>query len=1546
KSFLLQNFRNISLTNVSSICRFLSREVSELNLYGKTSIEKAQVDHWLEFSTLTLPSANHMQESIKYLDYILASSTYLVGDAISLADIFVWAALKESSSFEILDKNSAKHLCRYFNYLSTLKEFETVAKLLPSSAAQKSVRKERKEEGKFIDLPEAEMGKLVVRFPPEASGYLHIGHAKAALLNQYYQQAFKGKLIMRFDDTNPEKENAEFERVILDDVKMLGITPDIFTFTSDHFDRILDFCTLMIKNGDAYVDDTDPEVMKKEREERVESKNRNNSVEKNLSMWNEMQKGSESGLKCCVRAKLDMKNDNGCLRDPTMYRCKVETHVRTGDKYKVYPTYDFACPIVDSIEGVTHALRTMEYHDRDEQYYWFLKTLGLRRPYIWEYSRLNLQNTVMSKRKLTWIVDEGFVEGWDDPRFPTVRGVMRRGMTVEGLKEFVIAQGSSRATTTMDWDKIWAFNKKVIDPVAPRYTALQKDSVVTVLVDGAVKEFKMVQKHPKDPEIGMKKVWYSDKVLIDGADAEELHVDEVVTFINWGNLIIKKIERGQSGKVKAISAILNLENKEYKKTTKLTWLAVVEECPLVNVNCCFFEHIISKPVLTKDDDFKQYINRHSKVTVEMLGDPELASVKKGEIIQLQRRGFFICDSAYESANRYSSRENPCILFNVPDGHTKEMPTSGSKHKTVSKDTAATVKEVMIMMFLLLMMMVTVTMVINTLNFDDLSFNLFYDFLLQPSKSESKKQQQQQKQQQPQQAPATAAPHASSSSSAVPHTSSSSSSSLDQEIATQGDLVRQLKSEKAEKTKIDAEVKKLLSLKADYKQLTGQDWKPGTATAAATTASAKVADTAVAATKSVDATAVATLSSSSSSLDNLVTEQGDLIRRLKSEKVEKTKIDAEVKKLLSLKDDYKQLTGQDWKPGAATATAAAKVADTTAAKPGSGTTASTSTSLDKLISEQGDLVRRLKSEKAEKSKIDTEVKKLLQLKADYKQLTNEDWKPGATATAAPSTAAATATATTSEKKTDIQKQKQPPQKPQESSVDEATTSREVKKVTRLGLEARKHENFSEWYSQVITKAELIEYYDVSGCYVLRSWSFGIWERISQWFDERIKEMGFENCYFPMFVSHGALETEKEHIADFAPEVAWVTKSGQTDLAEPIAIRPTSETVMYPSYAKWVQSHRDLPIKLNQWCNVVRWEFKHPQPFLRTREFLWQEGHSAHSNMKDAEEEVYQILDLYAQIYEELLAVPVTKGRKTEKEKFAGGDYTTTIEAYISASGRGIQAATSHHLGQNFSKMFDISFEDPETREKKFAYQNSWGLTTRSIGVVVMVHGDDKGLVLPPRIAHYQVVIVPCGITAQLEDKDRQNLLNQCSKITDQLLGSNVRVNCDIRDNYSPGWKFNHWELKGVPIRIEIGPKDLQSNQFVAVRRDTGEKSTNKLDNVVEVVNNLLESIHKNLYEKAKKDKEKNTATCTNFTDFCQNLDKNKLIMAPFCGDIPCEEKIKKLSARESVEEGAPAMGAKGLCIPFDQVIPIKDGDHCIAPDCKNKPKFYTLFGKSY
>uniref|UniRef100_A0A9J8DMD9 Bifunctional glutamate/proline--tRNA ligase n=1 Tax=Cyprinus carpio carpio TaxID=630221 RepID=A0A9J8DMD9_CYPCA len=1514
KDTMLHVSDKVQFSDVNSITRYLARVAPALGLYGSNMMEQTEVDHWLEFSARRLCGQSDLSSALGDLDKALALRTFLVGHSVTLADLCIWAALKGNGESQA-KPNSYPHLCRWFSFLSSQVPFSSVgSKWASKISAIKAtpVGKEKKQDlGKFVELPGAEMGKVVVRFPPEASGYLHIGHAKAALLNQHYQVNFKGKLIMRFDDTNPEKEKEDFEKVILEDVAMLQIKPDQFTYTSDHFPTILRMGEKLLQEAKAYIDDTPPDAMKQEREQRVESHNRSNSVEKNMQMWEEMKKGTEFGQTCCMRAKIDMNSNNGCLRDPTLFRCKNTPHPRTGNTYKVYPTYDFACPIVDSVEGVTHALRTTEYHDRDEQFCWVIDALGLRKPYIWEYARLNLNNTVLSKRKLTWFVDQGYVDGWDDPRFPTVRGVLRRGMTVEGLKQFIAAQGGSRSVVNMEWDKIWAFNKKVIDPIAPRYTALLSSQFVPVCISEAKEEMKEVAKHPKNADVGMKQVFYGPKVLIEGADAETFTEGETVTFINWGNIIITKIHRDASGAITSLDGRLNLENTDYKKTTKITWLAESSHAPLVPTVCVNYQHLITKPVLGKDDNFKDYINKNSKIEEKMLGDPCLKDLKKGDIIQLQRRGFYICDQPYEPISPHSCKESPCVLFYIPDGHTKEMPTAGSKDKSKSQTAAKPVKAESVPL------------------------------------SKAK--------QCPVSSPAPAAP--------------GDSSVLYSSIVAQGDLVRQLKTDKAPKEKVDAAVKQLLALKSEFKQLTGQEYKPGMAPPTSAPAPKSSAPTAAAESPSL---------ASSGCPYTRVAEQGEVVRKLKAEKAPKVcfshccitymeesqwnylvtnifqnilcvqqkneEVDAAVKQLLALKAEFKQLTSQEYKPGMAPPT-------TSAPQPAPSPDSSPAAIYGR-VSEQGEVVRKLKAEKAPKEQVDKAVKTLLELKGQYKALTGEEYKPVTTPGSSGNTGGEDKSRKERENKSEKQggrkqqKGGEKPQQVQDSGAGGAGDGQGPKKQTRLGLEAKKEENLAEWYSQVITKAEMIEYYDVSGCYVLRPWSYSIWDAIKEFFDREIKKLGVENCYFPMFVSQAALEKEKTHIADFAPEVAWVTRSGKTELAEPIAVRPTSETVMYPAYAKWVQSHRDLPIKLNQWCNVVRWEFKHPQPFLRTREFLWQEGHTAFATKEEAVEEVLQILDLYARVYQELMAIPVVKGKKTEKEKFAGGDYTTTVEAYISASGRAIQGATSHHLGQNFSKMFEIVFEDPKKPgEKQLAYQNSWGITTRTIGVLTMVHGDNMGLVLPPRVACLQVIIIPCGITATLPEAEKELLFAQCSKYLSRLQKADIRVKTDLRDNYSPGWKFNHWELKGVPIRLEVGPKDLKQGQFVAVRRDTGEKLTVPEADAEKKILNLLEEIQNNLFKRASDDLHKHMVVADTMEQFQKDLDQGRIVQIPFCGGIECEDWIKKTTAKDQdLEPGAPSMGAKSLCIPFEPLKKLQAGQMCVSG--KEPAQFYTLFGRSY
>jgi prolyl-tRNA synthetase len=512
-----------------------------------------------------------------------------------------------------------------------------------------------------------------------------------------------------------------------------------------------------------------------------------------------------------------------------------------------------------------------------------------------------------------------------------------------------------------------------------------------------------------------------------------------------------------------------------------------------------------------------------------------------------------------------------------------------------------------------------------------------------------------------------------------------------------------------------------------------------------------------------------------------------------------------------------------------------------------------------------------------------------------------------------------------------------------------------KSAKLGIEVDKEKDPSEWYTQAITKAEMIEYYDVSGCYILRPWSFTIWENIQRFFDTEIKKLGVENAYFPLFISQRALTSEKDHIEGFEPEVAWVTRAGKKPLKEPIAVRPTSETVMYPAYAKWIRSHRDLPLKLNQWCNVVRWEFKHPTPFLRSREFLWQEGHTAFATLEEAGAEVLQILDLYGRVYEDLLAVPVIKGKKTEKEKFPGGYYTTTVECFIPTAGRGIQAATSHCLGQNFAKMFGLTFED-HNGDKQLPWQNSWGLTTRSIGIMILTHGDNNGLILPPRVAPIQVVLVPIlfkDVTVN------NNLLARAKEIIAELNAVGVRAHLDDRDNYNPGFKYNHWELKGVPIRLEFGPKDFENKSIVAVRRDTKAKEPLNWATLSTRIREILDDIHNSLLSKARTLRDERLAKITKWEEFIPALDAKKMVLAPWCQETECEDKVKekttpvkkdnkpepKPNDNNQDEEFEPALSgsAKSLCMPFDQP-KMEEGTCCFQ--CGKPAKVYCLWGRSY
>ena len=472
---------------------------------------------------------------------------------------------------------------------------------------------------------------------------------------------------------------------------------------------------------------------------------------------------------------------------------------------------------------------------------------------------------------------------------------------------------------------------------------------------------------------------------------------------------------------------------------------------------------------------------------------------------------------------------------------------------------------------------------------------------------------------------------------------------------------------------------------------------------------------------------------------------------------------------------------------------------------------------------------------------------------------------------------------------------------------------VKEITNID------EDFAQWYTDIVLKAELADYTDTKGCIAIKPYGYAIWENIQNYTDKKFKETGVENVYFPVLIPESLLQKEKDHVEGFAPEVAWVTEAGGEKLDERLCIRPTSETIISTMYSKWLKSWRDLPFVYNQWCSVLRWE-KETRPFLRSREFLWQEGHTIHETEKEAKERTMQMLNVYADVAENLLAIPVIKGIKTESEKFAGAEETYTIESMMH-DGRALQSATSHYFGQNFTKPFDIKFQNREGKEE-YAYQTSWGSSTRLIGALIMAHGDNRGLKLPPRVAPVQVVIVPIA-------QHKPGVLDKVYEIKNSL-SSEFRIKVDDRDKYSPGYKFNYWEMKGVPIRLEIGPRDIENGECILVRRDTSEKVTIKFDNLKAELEKMLTSIHNNMFEECKNRLKEKTTIALNLDEFKNSMETNQgFIKAMWCGDEECENKIRELT------------GAKSRCMPFEQE---KVSDKCVC--CGKPADKMVVWGKQY
>lgn len=471
--------------------------------------------------------------------------------------------------------------------------------------------------------------------------------------------------------------------------------------------------------------------------------------------------------------------------------------------------------------------------------------------------------------------------------------------------------------------------------------------------------------------------------------------------------------------------------------------------------------------------------------------------------------------------------------------------------------------------------------------------------------------------------------------------------------------------------------------------------------------------------------------------------------------------------------------------------------------------------------------------------------------------------------------------------------------------------------------KRSEDYSRWYTDVIAAAELADYAPVKGCMVIRPNGYAIWEKMQQALDGMFKETGHQNAYFPLFIPESFLKKEAEHVEGFAPEVAVVTHAGGSKLEEPLVVRPTSETIIWDSFRNWIQSYRDLPLLINQWCNVVRWEMR-TRLFLRTTEFLWQEGHTAHASYEDAEEETLRMLGVYRRFAEEYMALPVIEGRKTDKEKFAGADHTYSIEAMM-GDGKALQAGTSHHLAQNFAKAFDVMFQT-EKGTREYVYATSWGLSTRMIGALIMAHGDDNGIIIPPKLATIQVAIVPIA----RKPEERERVMQAVDGFTAEFKKAGIGYKVDDREQHSPGWKFNDWEKRGVPLRIEVGPKDLDKNQVMLARRDNREKLAVSQDGLQQTVLDMLNTIQKSLHDRASEFRDKHSYRVDDYSKFLEILDGDGgFIWSHWCGSGECEERVKdetKATIR-NIPRDSPA--EEGTCVK-----------------CGNRSERRVIFARAY
>jgi len=670
--------------DITLIVKQLANMYAHTGLSGRDKAQSEQVDQLLTVAA-ALASANFQAAGAIFddLNSQLALRTFVVGNSVSVADIALWAAIRASLPvIGLVKKGLHVHLARWFAYLDALPEFSSSLSAIADAKSEKA--KNKKAQASFdLFLKGAKEGQVVTRFPPEPSGFLHVGHTKAVILNQYFAKMYKGKMLVRFDDTNPSKEKAEFEDSIIEDIALLGIKPDSTSHTSDHFDHLYKLAIQLIQSGQAYADDTPQETMRAQRMDGIASARRDATVEENLARFADMSAGSEEGKKWCLRAKMSVDNPNKAMRDPVIYRCNDTPHHRVGTTWKVYPTYDFACPVIDSLEGITHALRTNEYRDRNPQYQWFIDALKLRKVEIWDFGRLNFVYTLLSKRKLTLFVENGHVAGWDDPRFPTVRGIRRRGMTIDTLHQFMIAQGPSQALINMEWDSIWSLNKRNLDPIVPRFVALDKSGLVKATVEVVDEQGasvptpyeKDIPRHKKNDSLGQKKTIFDATIYIEKDDASSFAKGEKVTLMDWGNVEVKSLA---SDSTELAFKLLPMDS-DFKNTKKITWLASTSSRPLVECQLHDYDYLITKKKLEEDDKFEDFLTPQTEFVTDAVADANVAAdVKPGDQIQFERKGYFILDRIDES-----SGVRHFIL--IPDGSAK---ASASKSTTEAKPTSS------------------------------------------------------------------------------------------------------------------------------------------------------------------------------------------------------------------------------------------------------------------------------------------------------------------------------------------------------------------------------------------------------------------------------------------------------------------------------------------------------------------------------------------------------------------------------------------------------------------------------------------------------------------------------------------------------------------------------------------------------------------------------------------------------------------------------------------------------------------------------------------